>query len=179
MSDPTKRVCPFCAEVIRLEAKICPRCRQWLTLKSFRHPFVMMFTHLVPLLILWIAISIEAVAFFDRFQNPKPYYSEFPDAIKILNSKMNWAQTQNGLQIFITGVLTNGGPVGWKEVEIDCRFFDTNGVMVDAANGRCYCTVLPNDDTAFRVAVNPTAPTNSYAGFKVSVCSARNLSSLF
>ena len=54
---------------------------------------------------------------------------------------MNWAQTKDGLRIYLTGILTNQSPVAWKDVEFECRFYDANGVMVDAANPH----VFPHD----------------------------------
>src|SRR5690242_2478766 len=146
MNDPEKRVCPFCAEVIKARAKLCPHCRQWLTLKSFRHPLVMMLTHVVPALGMWLVLTMALFSNLENFQNPKPYYSEFPDALKIVESRMNWAQTDKGPCVFLTGVLTNTSPVAWKSVEFDCRFFDAAGVLVDANTANGYFTVCSNDD---------------------------------
>jgi predicted nucleic acid-binding Zn ribbon protein len=179
MIEPGKRICPFCGEIIKVEAKLCPRCRQWLTLKSFRHPLVMMLTHSVPLLGIWVVFMAAMFSFLNRFQNPKPYYSEFPGTLKVVESQMNWVQTREGLRIYATGVLTNTSPVGWKDVEFDCRFFNDKGVMVDADTGHSFMTILPNADAAFRISIAPAAPTNEYASFKVSIGNARNTKSLF
>ena len=174
MNDPEKRICPFCAESIQVKAKVCPRCHQWLTLKSLRHPSVMVLVHVVPITVIWIAMAIAMFSLFDSFQNPKPYYSEFPNSLKVLESQMNWTQTKDGLRIYITGVLTNTSPVVWRDAEFDCRFFDSHGVMLDACVGRNYGTILSSDDEAFRVAIIPIAPTNNYASFKIFVGNARS-----
>ena len=84
-----------------------------------------------------------------------------------------------GLRIFIAGVLTNDCPVAWKSAEFDCRFYNANGIMVDASTGYGGATVRPYDDAAFRVSIIPTAPTNDYASFKVSVGHARNVKGWF
>ena len=179
MSDPTKRICPFCAETIEVKAKLCPHCRQWLTWKSFRHPLVMVWTHLVPTLGVWALGAVAMFSILDRIQNPKPYYSEFPDSLRIIESQMHWVQTQDGLRIFITGVITNSSPVHWKDTEFDCRFFAANGDMVDAGTGRGFMNILPKDDAAFRVSIVPTAPTNNYASFKISIDNAINAESWY
>jgi len=179
MSDPEKKICPFCAEAISVRAKLCPRCRQWLTWRSFRHPVVYFLFHVLPVTVLWGVLMIVAFSKLSQLGNPKPYYSQFPNSLKILQSRMNWAQTQNGLRIYIAGVLTNTCPVPWKDVEFDCRFFDSQGVMLDADTGQSYLTVPPYDDSAFRVAIIPSAPTNEYTSFKISVGSARNAAGWF
>ncbi len=133
----------------------------------------------VPMACLFIAFVMTFLTLFDRIGNPKPFYSEFPNALRILESKMNWVHSSNGPSIFITGILTNESPAGWKDVEFDCRFFDSSGRLVDAASRRSYSTVAANDDIAFRVAIEPTAPTNRYATFRIGVGSARNAKSWF
>jgi hypothetical protein len=179
MNDPEKRTCPYCAEIIEAKAKLCPHCHQWLTLKSFRHPLVMAIVHVVPLIIIWVGSGLVFFSIFDSLQNPRPYYSEFPDSLRIIESRMNWAQTHDGLCIFVTGVLTNASPETWRNAEFDCRFFDANGVMVDAAVGIGYLDVCPHDESAFRVSINPVARTNDYVSFKISVGNAKNGKGMF
>ncbi len=179
MNNPEKRICPLCAEIIDVKAKLCPHCRQWLTWKSFRHPMVGMLVHVLPVTVVWVVLMSVMFSNLERLQNPKPYYSEFPNSLKILESRMNWARTENGLRIYVTGVLTNTSPVTWKEAEFDCRFFDSRGMLMDAGTGHGYATILPFDDDAFRVAIIPTAPTNKYASFKISVGNARNAKGWF
>ena len=179
MNDPEKRTCPFCAEIIKAQAKVCPHCRQWLTLKSFRHPLVYTIVHLVPMLVIWVAGAVAVFSILDRMQNPRPFYSEFPHAFRVLESRMNWAETKDGLRLFVTGVLTNDSPETWGSVEFDCRFLDAQGVMVDASTGYGRVTVGPHDDSAFRVSVLPIAPRDAYASLKFSVGNARNTKGLF
>lgn len=178
MIDPEKRTCPFCAEVIKTEAKLCPHCRQWLTMKSFRHPLISLLVHGIPSAVILLGFVIIMFSMIDSLGNPRPYYSEFPDSLKILESHMNWAETGNGLRIYVTGVLTNTSPIPWRDGEFDCRFFGANGVMVDADTGYGHIDVCPHDESAFRVSIVPTARTNDYASFKVFVGNARSAKGL-
>ena len=57
---------PILRRAIKAEAKLCPHCQQWLTLKSFRHPLVMMLTHLVPMLVVWVVFMMAMFSFLDR-----------------------------------------------------------------------------------------------------------------
>jgi hypothetical protein len=172
-SDPT-RTCPFCAEVIRATAKVCPRCRQWLSLRSFRNPVVSLFAIGLPALVCCGILLVVVFSRFDRLFNPRPHYSEMPDALLVLESRMNWVETTNGPRIYVTGILTNRSAVAWREVEFECRFFGTNGIMVDADHARGWLTILPNDDCAFRAMVAPGRPAADYHALKVSVSTARN-----
>lgn len=92
---------------------------------------------------------------------------------------MNWAQTGNGPRIYVAGVLTNTSPAAWRDGEFDCRFFNAKGVMIDADTGHGHIDVCPYGESAFRVAIVPTAPTNDYASFTISVGNARSARGLF
>ena len=62
----------------------------------FAIPLISMFVHVVPVTVIWVAMAVTMFSSFDRLQNPKPYYSEFPNSLKVLESRMNWAQTRTG-----------------------------------------------------------------------------------
>ncbi len=174
MKEMAKRTCPFCVEPIKADAKLCPHCRQWLTMKSYRHPLINLLVVGIPMALLFTIGGLAVFSRLDQLTNPKPYYSELPDSLQILKSHMNWTAVHDELRIYIAGVLTNTSPITWRDPEVDCRFFDAKGDMIDAATGFGHVSVRPNDDSAFRVSITPTAPTNSYASFKVSISHARN-----
>ena len=115
----------------------------------------------------------------DRIQNPKPDYAAFLNLLRVTEARMNWAETSSGLRIYITGILTNRSEFAWRDIELECRFFDTNGQLLDAAHPHVALTIRPHDDTAFRVVVTPGHATNDYASFRLSVSTARNTKSLF
>jgi hypothetical protein len=96
-----------------------------------------------------------------------------------MESRMNWVQTSNGPRIYITGILTNQSDIAWRDIELECRFLDTNGVLADAAHPHAGLTIQPHDDAAFRVVVTPSRATNDYASFRLSVTSARNTKGFF
>jgi hypothetical protein len=174
MNTEINRICPFCAEAIKAAAKLCPRCRRWLTMRSFRHPMVAMSITGVPVLVAFILMVNNVMARFERIWDPKPLYSSMPGSLQIVESRMNWAQTRDGLRIFVTGIITNRSQVTWRGVEFECRFFDANGSMVDASSANGYLTIQPKDTSAFRATVVPGRSTNDYASYRISVSSARN-----
>lgn len=110
----------------------------------------------------------------NQLGNPPPYYSQFPNALQVLAPQLNWVETKDGPCIYVTGILTNRSAIVWQGIELECRFFDANGTLIDAANATAKATVRPNDDSAFRVVVLPGAHANAYRSLRISVSSARN-----
>jgi hypothetical protein len=178
--DPgSGRTCPYCAESIKREAKVCPRCRQWLTLRSIRNPAIAVWVYGFPHLVIYAFMAMLILTAVNRFTNPKPDYSEYINSLRVAESRMNWAETSNGSRIYITGILTNQSGFAWRDIELECRFLDTNGVLVDAAHPNVRLTIQPHDDSAFRTVVTPSRPTNDYASFRLSVTTARNTKGFF
>jgi hypothetical protein len=175
----SKRTCPFCAEEINSAAKVCPRCRQCLTLRSFRHPATVLLVIGFPLFLVILALTWTVVRSISRLGNPEPHYTQFLDSIKVLDARMSWIETGNGPSIFVTDMLTNQSAQAWKDLEFECRFYDKSGAMIDAANPRAYYTVLPADDLAFRVSMVPGRVTNEYSSFRISVNNAKNAKGWF
>lgn len=175
MNYESEKECPFCAERIRASAKVCPRCRQWLSLRSFRHPVVGMILAIVAMAVM--AVCLERV--FHRAFNPPPYYADSPAVLQILQSQMFFKDTTNGPRIYITGIVTNQSPFAWRDIEFECRFMGTNGNLIDAYTTRSYMTVQAKDDSAFRVTVVPVRYFQEYANLKLSISNARNVKSPF
>jgi hypothetical protein len=173
LKQDENKTCRYCAESIPARAKVCPRCRQWLTFRSFRNPVVILFTTILP----FLAMQAIFLLPLGNIVNPPPYYSDFRGSIQILNSNMNWAETTDGSRVYLTGLLTNQSKIAWKDPEFECRFYDSKGQMVDAMNGTAYLTVLPGADSAFRVAVKPLLSSNNYTSFRISASNARNVRS--
>jgi predicted nucleic acid-binding Zn ribbon protein len=170
----SSRTCPFCAETIKPAAKVCPRCRQWLTLRSIRNPAIAIWVFGLPHLAIYICLAVLVLTFLNRIENPRPNYTEYLNSLHVLESHMNWAGTGSDLRLYITGILTNQSAVAWRDIELQCRFFDANGLLIDAAHPRAGLTIQPHDDAAFRAVVTPSRATNDYASFKATVSTARN-----
>ncbi len=125
------------------------------------------------------AIGFVGLKAFTRVWNPGPYYTDYSNALEILQSRINWVETSNGPRVYVTGILTNRSPIAWSGVEFECRFYNAEGNMVDVGNARGYLTVQPWDDSAFRAGVEPLMGSNDYRSFSISVSTARNSRSPF
>jgi len=178
--DPTRtRTCPYCAEVIPYAARVCPRCRQWLTLRCLRNPAISVWVYGLPHLVLYALLTVLLLRAVDRFENPRPDYTAFINSVRVVESRMDWGQTTNGPRIYITGILTNQSAVAWREIELECRWLDRQGRLVDAFHHHVALTIQPHDDAAFHTTESPTRATNDYATFRLSVSMARNTKGYF
>jgi hypothetical protein len=179
MNPEATKTCPYCAETIKPRAKLCPHCRQWLTLRSLHNPAVLIWPVGTVLVASLILLAVTLLSRMERVWNPRPCYTEQLGALRVLQSRMDWRQTATDQRIYLTGILTNQSAVPWREIEFECRFFDTNGVMIDVAHPHCSLTVRPWDDSAFRASVSPSRPTNAYASYTLTVNVARNATTSF
>lgn len=168
------RRCPFCAESVFTIARVCPHCRQWLTWRSLRHPGVSMLIGGIPALVAVVVLGSFFARSIETLFRPRPFYSEVPGALEVLQSQFNWVETEKGPRLYVTGILTNHSTIGWKDVEFECRFFDANQVMVDAEYRPGWVTVEAGDDSAFRLVVEPARSREDYHSVQVSVTTARN-----
>ena len=168
--DGSRRSCPYCGETIKSVAKICPRCRQWLTFLSWRNPAVFLFSVIVTTLV----VGLMLASHIERIWDPKPHYDKAANALRVVESRTTWWQTKSDRRIQLTGIITNETDVPWRAIELECRFFDTNGVLIDVAHPLLHQTLQPKDDAAFSALVFAARPTNTYARHAVTVISARN-----
>ena len=173
-----QRSCPHCAEVIPFAAKICPRCRQWLSFRSFRNPTVFVLCVLFPMTISVVLMGAWFLHQMQKVFSPAPYYSDFQGSIQILDSKMRWVETSEGPRLFVTGLITNRSQMAWKRPEFECRFFNSKKQMVDAATGYTYLTILPENDSAFRLSIKPLLSSNEYDSLKLSLSTAYSVHGL-
>lgn len=178
MNGESTKTCPFCAEKIQATAKICPWCRRWLSLCSFRHPVVSIIVG-VGMMLVFVAYMFRLMDYASRMFNPPPYYYDFLGSLQIEQSQMFFKDTTNGPRIYITGMLTNQSPIAWHEIEFECRFFGTNDNLIDAYTARWYGTVQARDDGAFRVTVLPVRDFKEYVNMKLFISDARNVKSPF
>lgn len=158
---------------------MCPRCRQWLTVRSFRNPLTNLLGIALPMVLLLGLIAGVLIQRLDRILNPRPFYGDMPESLGVTASHMNWIETTNGPRIYVIGILTNRSLVAWKDVEFQCRFFDGEGHLIDAGYPTARLTILAYSDAAFRGVITPAQGKSDYHALTVTVSSARNARSHF
>ena len=173
MNSETK-TCPYCTEAVKVHARVCPRCRQWLVFRSLRNPAFASLVFTGTITVIYVPLLILFLVRMEQSFNPRPLYHEAPQKLRLTESRMNWKQFDSGLRVVLTGVVTNDSNIPWEDVKFECRFFDTNGSIIDVANASGYTSVQPHDDAAFRLFITPSRDTNVYSSYKLTIVDARN-----
>ncbi len=173
------KVCPHCAETIKVQAKVCPHCRYWQKRWSFRNPEVSVTLSVVMMFGLVAGFSI----FFDRMFGPKEDFAPYRDKVSVVSSQFSHRTNDNVLFNTVVGTITNRTEVAWKDVGVEAQFFDKAGKQIDAitVNTSDYhsVVVLPHGEAAFKIEGKAARPESDYNSFKVTIRCARDARDLF
>ncbi len=170
MDSTDTKACHACAEEIKREARVCPRCRQWQRKWSFFNPaltFPICFAFVGALIIATLMAAKGAMA-------PKPTFEAYRDDVFVTSSSMHFGELRSNRTVVVVGTLTNRSPVTWKNLEVDIRFFNSAGEMADAHSQNTRLVVLGHDEIAFRVETKGLRPRSDYAKHEVAVRHAIN-----
>ena len=167
-TDQTK-VCPQCAETIKVAAKVCPYCRYWQKRWSLQNPQVGM--------ALCIAVSLAVLSccgiFFDRMFGSKEQFATYRDKISVVASQFSHRVNQSNLMNTVVGTLTNRSSITWKEVGVEAQFLDKSGKEIDAitvkADDYRNVVILSHAEVAFKIEGIAARPESDYDTYKVTV----------
>lgn len=165
MNDGNFKICPYCAEQVKAAAKVCPRCRQWLSIFSLRNPGlgVGAFCLLGLFLTIFLVVSIHHVI--NRGIDFLPYRGQ----ISVVESRMFFATNQNTPYVYIVGIATNQSSLAWNGVEFEARFFNKAGTLIDVGSGYNISTIYPQKDSAFRIRSAASLPFTEYDSYTIYV----------
>lgn len=165
MTEQPSRVCPYCAEQIKPAAKICPHCRQWLKLLSLQNPV----TFMVGFYFCIVVLTLGFLIWFGRLVDSGMDFTPYRDGISVVESRMNFQESGKDASVYVVGVMTNQTAFAWKRVQLDVRFYDRAGKLID---GRMYLdgsTILSHSESAFRISTHPSHPLSDYDSYKIFV----------
>jgi len=175
MDDQDTRTCRICAETIKRAARLCPYCRadqRKSAINIIPPPWLAWLGWSVMLLVVLGGLSVAY-----RMFNSGKDFAPFRDQFAIVSSSMEFSKRENGQHIITTiGVVRNNCDYAWKGVQLEVRYFDQEGKLIDMGV-EMFSDVLvqPHSESAFRVRTFADRPESAYASHKVFVRSAEDI----
>jgi hypothetical protein len=165
--DKQTKVCPLCAETIKTAAKICPFCRS----KQGRYAlWQQRFLMAGPVAVLIIG-AIAVIAQFapnEEGAGGRSFAGHRRDLV-VLNTSLD--QTEKKPSFWMTGIVTNQGEYPWRVQELEVRFLDKRGNLLDVRHPDVKDTfvVQSHRENGFRVELGGLAFTNKSVTHQVRV----------
>jgi hypothetical protein len=153
------KVCPFCAESIKTAAKLCPFCRSkqgryvvWTQELLFGVPAAVL-SGLAIFFIAWFAPDEKGVG--------GRSFTGHRDDLVVLGTSLDRIGTKP--DVWLTGVVTNRGELPWRIHELEVRFLDEHGNLLDVSHPEVedLFVVQPHQEHGFRVALHRPVFTNN------------------
>jgi hypothetical protein len=177
MSEENSKTCRYCYEQIKASAKVCPRCRQWLSILSLRNPAVLV----VAFSLYGFAVVASFGVFVHKMLDPGIDFLPYHNQVSVVESGFVFGtNVLNKLPVIgIVAVVTNQSDKAWTGVELEARYFDKSGKLIDVGHGQYVWTLYPYSDGAVRINSGALYPFADYASYKIYVGSARDVHSRF
>lgn len=171
MEENNTKLCKMCYKEIPGKAKKCPYCHHWQSKFSMIvwNPVVPVIAFLIP----YAFFMYMLANMFEKGEDFTPYRNQ----ITIGDSELKFGEKKCGETVAETvaviGTMSNKSSVPWKDVQIEVRFYDGNGRMIDSKQQKDYPFEVPADgNAAFKVSTLREFPKEQYVKYNVSIISA-------
>ena len=170
MDDVTQtKTCPLCAETIKAAAKVCPFCQHPQGRFALWRPQMLPFVSLACLAVLaafgcyWLLPDVPATG---------GNFVRHRDELSVVNTSLE--RDRKKPEFWLTGLVTNRGHCPWRVRELELRFLDSRGNLLDVRRSELANTVTvpPGGEGAFRAKVGELVFTNTGVIHQVRVQTA-------
>ena len=121
-----------------------------------------------------VVVAFGFFIFLQRIFNPGIDFSPYRDGISVVESRMNLQADDKQPMVNVVVLLTNKSEVAWKDVQMDLRFYDKTGTLIDANAYSSRGVVYPHGELAFRIKTPSCHSLSDYDSYKIYVRSARD-----
>jgi hypothetical protein len=171
VEDQQTKICPVCAETVKAVAKKCPFCRADLRSSVIRIDPAPWFSWVFMLLFFCGALIV-----FYRVAYPGRDFSLCRNQIVVSSSSMQFSAGERGRYVTTVGTINNESDYGWKEVQLEVRYFNRNAKLIDVGVQIFPDIIIqPHSESAFRVRTLADQPESAYASHKVFVRTAKDI----
>jgi hypothetical protein len=170
MAEKNFKTCRYCADQINVAAKVCPRCRQWLTIVSLRNPGALIVATGLTGLAFVIGFSIFIHSMVNHGIDFAPYRSQ----ISIIDSRMDLGTNtfDKSPIVYVVAVVTNQTDMAWQYIHLEARFYDKSGTLIDVGDGAYNWSLSPKTDGVVLIRAKTLHPFADYASYKIYVGNA-------
>ena len=169
MEQNDTKLCKMCYKEIPGRAKKCPYCRHWQSKLS-----MLVWSPVLP--VIFFTIAYVGIAFmFENMFDKGEDFTPFRNQITITKSELKFGEKKSGDTVAVIGTMANSSPVPWKDVQIEVRFYGSDGNLIDAEQQKDYPFEVPaNDTAAFKVSTLREFPKEQYVKYDVTIISAKD-----
>lgn len=174
MEDSAKKSCNMCFELIDSRARKCPYCHHWQNklYGFFFHPAIAV----LPFALVFLIGPVMMKIMFD----PGKSFEKYKELVKITNTNLTFGQTDCGPNLVVLGTFKNNSDVTWKDLQLEVRFFDKEGKLIDTGQKNEYSFVLQaKSEAPFKVSLKKEFPTEKYVSHSIKVLTAKDAKAMF
>jgi hypothetical protein len=168
MEPIVKKQCKMCCMEIPAGAKKCPYCQHW------QKPIAILLSHPIT----WVCVAALFYGpvmgyFFSKIFYKGESFSGYASQIQVVESKMQFGESQCGPTVVILGKVHNSSPLSWKEIVFHANIFDAEGNAVDMTQEKEYSYIIPAGATqSFKISFRREFPLEKYVKHEIKVISA-------